>query len=113
MEAAEPDGITDELESRQDGQGSAQRLPDLPARAGFPYTQTERKAMDHSPEERQAILEQLWEDGGFKFMWSSFTDLMTDEAANRSPVDFVRSKIREVVKDPDVAERLCVRRSSR
>jgi cation diffusion facilitator CzcD-associated flavoprotein CzcO len=77
------------------------------SRAGFPYAPTERKAMDHSPEERQAILEQLWEDGGFKFMWGSFADLMTDKAANESAAEFVRSKIREVVKDPGVAERLC------
>ena len=76
------------------------------SRAGFPYTPAERSAFDVSDEERQAIYEQLWEHGGFKFMWGSFSDLLSDSAANDTAAEFVRNKIRQLVKDPEVAELL-------
>jgi cation diffusion facilitator CzcD-associated flavoprotein CzcO len=75
--------------------------------AGFPYFPIERKTMDVSAEERQQILEGLWEEGGFKFLWGGFSDLTTDLAANGIASEFIRSKIREIVKDPGTAERLC------
>ncbi len=75
--------------------------------AGFPYFPIERKALDVSAEEREEILEGLWQEGGFKFLWGSFSDLTLDPAANEIASDFIRSKIREIVKDPETAERLC------
>ena len=75
--------------------------------AGFPYSPIERKTMDASPEERQEILEGLWEEGGFKFLWGGFSDLLTDPAANEVASDFIRDKIRADVKDPETAEILC------
>ncbi|MBW2231128.1 MAG: NAD(P)/FAD-dependent oxidoreductase [Deltaproteobacteria bacterium] len=75
--------------------------------AGFPYFPIERKTMDVSAEERQEILEELWEEGGFKFLWGGFSDLMIDPTANAIVSEFVRSKIRESVKDPETAELLC------
>ncbi len=74
---------------------------------GFPYTGVERSAFEVSDEERKAIYEQLWQDGGFKFLWASFSDLLSDKAANDTAADFIRGKIRETVKDPEVAEKLC------
>ncbi|HEX5366883.1 MAG TPA: NAD(P)/FAD-dependent oxidoreductase [Acidimicrobiales bacterium] len=74
--------------------------------AGFPYTPSERSALEASDEERRAIYEGLWEDGGFKFLWGSFYDLLLNEDANETAAEFIRSKIREVVKDPKVAELL-------
>jgi cation diffusion facilitator CzcD-associated flavoprotein CzcO len=76
------------------------------SRAGFPYTPTEKSAMDFMPEEQQALCEDLWEQGGFRFLWGSFNDLMTSEEANEIVSEFVRGKIREAVKDPAIAERL-------
>ncbi len=76
------------------------------SQAGFPYTLQERSAKDVSDEERQAIYEQLWEDGGFKFLWGSFQDLLSDKEANDTAASFIRSKIGEIVKDPEVAELL-------
>jgi cation diffusion facilitator CzcD-associated flavoprotein CzcO len=75
--------------------------------AGFPYFPIERKTMDVSAEERQQILEELWEEGGFKFLWGGFCDLTTDLAANSVASEFIRTKIREIVKDPETAELLC------
>jgi len=76
------------------------------SRAGFPYTPTDKSAMDYTPDERQALCEDLWEQGGFRFLWGSFTDLMTSPKANEVVAEFVRGKIRDVVKDPEVAELL-------
>jgi cation diffusion facilitator CzcD-associated flavoprotein CzcO len=75
--------------------------------AGFPYFPIERKTMDVSAEERQQILEDLWEQGGFRFLWGGFCDLTTDLAANEVASEFIRNKIREIVKDPETAELLC------
>ncbi|MBW2270705.1 MAG: NAD(P)/FAD-dependent oxidoreductase [Deltaproteobacteria bacterium] len=75
--------------------------------AGFPYFPIERKTLDVSAEERQQILEELWEEGGFKFLWGGFSDMMTDPAANALVSEFIRNKIRASVNDPETAELLC------
>jgi len=75
--------------------------------AGFPYTPSERSALEVSDEERQEIYEQLWSEGGFKFMWGSFGDILLDKKANHTAAEFIRSKIREMVDDQETAELLC------
>ena len=75
--------------------------------AGFPYTPSSRSALELTEEERNAVFEGLWAEGGFKFLWGGFYDLMLNEEANHTAAEFIRSKIRSVVKDPEVAERLC------
>ncbi|KAF7586395.1 hypothetical protein BBP40_008945 [Aspergillus hancockii] len=60
-----------------------------------------RTFMSVSPEDRQALLEDLWHRGnGFQFMFGGFSDLVTDEAANEEVCQFVRRKIAGIVKDP-------------
>ena len=76
------------------------------SRAGFPYEAQDRSALSVSDKERTAIYEELWSEGGFKFLWGSFNDLVTNLEANNTAADFIRSKIRETVKDPEVAELL-------
>ncbi len=73
---------------------------------GFPYVPSERLAGDATPEEQRRVYEELWQLGGFRFFMSSFSDLLTDEAANDTAAEFVRAKIREIVKDPATAELL-------
>ena len=63
-------------------------------------------ALQSTPEEREAVYEDRWQDGGLGFM-AAFTDLMFDPKANETAADFVRDKIRGLVKDPEVAELLC------
>jgi cation diffusion facilitator CzcD-associated flavoprotein CzcO len=75
--------------------------------AGFPYTPTTRSALEVSDEERTKVYEGLWEEGGFKFLWGGFFDLLFNEEANQTAAEFIRSKIRETVEDPEVAELLC------
>jgi cation diffusion facilitator CzcD-associated flavoprotein CzcO len=62
--------------------------------------------MDFTPEEQQALCEELWELGGFRFLFGSFNDIMVSEEANEVVAEFVRGKIREVVKDPATAKLL-------
>ena len=74
--------------------------------AGQPYTLMERSALSVSDEERDAIYEAAWQEGGFKFILSTFNDISTDRRANDTASEFIRRKIREIVKDPEVAEKL-------
>jgi cation diffusion facilitator CzcD-associated flavoprotein CzcO len=76
------------------------------SRGGFPYSPTEKSAQDFSPEEQQALLEELWQIGGFRFLWGSFNDLLTNEETNELVAEFFRKKIREVVNDPAIAKSL-------
>ncbi|MBN9387628.1 MAG: NAD(P)/FAD-dependent oxidoreductase [Chloroflexi bacterium] len=56
-------------------------------------------------EERQQKFEQGWERGG-QTMMASFTDLTASLEGNKYAADFVRSKIAEIVKDPEIARML-------
>jgi cyclohexanone monooxygenase len=62
-------------------------------------------ALSVSPEERLKILEARWQSGGTTFM-AAFNDLIFNQDANDIAAEFVRGKIREIVKDPKTAELL-------
>ena len=58
------------------------------------------------PQVQRRELERSWRAGGFDIQYR-FSDLFTNEAAAAVAADFVRERIRDVVHDPEVAERLC------
>ncbi|HZG72586.1 MAG TPA: hypothetical protein VEY51_13695 [Chondromyces sp.] len=63
-------------------------------------------ALDDTPEERQRLYEQLWQEGGgFQFLFA-YNDLVTNDEANATLAEFMRYKIKEIVKDPQTAEDL-------
>ncbi len=72
---------------------------------GHPWLVAERSALETSPAERQALYEAAWENGGLRFR-ATFRDLVTDNAANVTASEFIRAKIREIVKDPATAAKL-------
>jgi len=75
---------------------------------GFGLNETSRSVHDVSDEERDAIFQKAWDTGGgFRFMFETFGDIATDEIANKYAQDFIRNKIKEIVKDPATAEKLC------
>ena len=74
---------------------------------GFPYASAERASTEATLEEQHATYEKAWELGGFRFFAAAFNDLLSDKAANDIAAEFVRDKIRSIVKDPETAERLC------
>jgi len=74
---------------------------------GFPVDANPgRSALDDTPEQREAHYEKLWQRGGFKFFLDLYTDIAISEEANKSLADFVRAKIREIVRDPETAAKL-------
>jgi cation diffusion facilitator CzcD-associated flavoprotein CzcO len=74
---------------------------------GMDYPATGVAVPEVSPEEQTRLLEAAWERGGFSLIFSTFTDLLTDESSNHVAAEFVRNKIRSIVKDPATAELLC------
>lgn len=74
--------------------------------AGFPFAAASRNAADFTPEERHEVYEQLWEKGGFSIALQSFKGVLVDRELNQEIGAFVRSKIKETVKDPEIAEQL-------
>jgi cyclohexanone monooxygenase len=67
-------------------------------------------AMSVSEMEREAAFQQAWDDGGaLHFMLGTFGDIITDRAANDAAAAFIRRKIAEIVKDPDVRDKLTPR----
>ncbi|NYD68105.1 flavin-containing monooxygenase [Agromyces atrinae] len=76
---------------------------------GVAMEPAEHSALEVSPEERQRIFESKWNEGGFHFANECFTDLATNHEASELASEFIRSKIREIVKDPATAELLSPR----
>jgi cyclohexanone monooxygenase len=74
--------------------------------AGFPYTASITYALEVSEAERRTAFEAAWGAGGFTFLSGTFRDLVLTEEANATAADFVRSKIDEIVRDPQVADML-------
>ena len=66
----------------------------------------DRSALDVCDEERTQRYEALWNQGAFGVL-QSFNDLRTNLEANDTLAEFVRGQIRRIVRDPEVAERLC------
>jgi cation diffusion facilitator CzcD-associated flavoprotein CzcO len=75
---------------------------------GHPFDVSEESALSVPEDERRKRYEAAWEAGGLRFR-AVFSDIMRDEAANSTAADFIRDKIRSIVKDPATAEKLTPR----
>ena len=73
---------------------------------GMPRQLPVQRTFDVSEEERLTAYEAAWESGRYGALLLAYTDLLTDKAANDSAVEFLRSKIGEIVENPEVAETL-------
>lgn len=64
-------------------------------------------AMSVSAAERRRVFQENWERGnGFRFMFGTFGDIATDPDANEAAASFIRSKIGDIVEDPETARKL-------
>ncbi|QCG67508.1 flavin-containing monooxygenase [Pseudomonas veronii] len=63
--------------------------------AGFDYDFDAGPWAEKTPDERQAVLEQLWEDGSLAMWLASFPEMFFDEQVNEVVSEFVRIKMRE------------------
>lgn len=75
------------------------------SRRGYAIPINDRSALEASPEEREREYELRWGRGGLH-MLTAFNDLYESEEANQTAADFVRTKIRQIVHDPNVADTL-------
>jgi cyclohexanone monooxygenase len=77
-------------------------------RTGILYAVNNESAREATAEERQRVYAERWQTGGTAFM-AAFRDLITDQEANDTAAEFVRARIRQIVKDPQTAEALAPR----
>ncbi len=73
------------------------------------YPPPTKSALQETPEDRRRNYERKWEQGGTVGMLTSYTDLLLSKEANETAAEFVREKIRGIVRDPAVAELLAPR----
>ncbi len=99
LDPAEREAVLADLDAFRAANGQAQ------AGFGAKYGMAEKLATEVSADERNQRFEERWALGGLPF-FGAFADLMVDPAANEAAADFVRAKIRAIVKDPVVAARL-------
>jgi cation diffusion facilitator CzcD-associated flavoprotein CzcO len=65
-----------------------------------------QSALAATPEQRQAAFEERWQIGGFALL-GAYNDLLLNLQSNGFAAEFVRGKIRGIVKDPATAALLC------
>src|ERR1700730_5890236 len=73
--------------------------------ACFIHTPDPRGAFEVSDEEREAFYEKLYGERGFGIWQGNFRDILIDRKANATISEFVARKIRERVKNQEVAEK--------
>ncbi len=69
---------------------------------GMGFRVEERKAVETPPEERERLYEAAWQRGGLQFR-ATFQDMLVSQEANDTAADFIKRKIRSIVKDPRTA----------
>src|SRR5262249_40793617 len=75
--------------------------------AGVPRERTLVRTFSVSAEERLAKFEEAYASGDLLALSTTFADLGADRAANETVCEFMRDKVRSIVRDPETAEALC------
>jgi cyclohexanone monooxygenase len=73
---------------------------------GVPWDINMQMALDVPAAQRQQQYEAAWAAGGATPMLVAYADLLANDAANETAAEFVRGKIRTIVRDPNVAAML-------
>ncbi|MBO1081293.1 flavin-containing monooxygenase [Roseomonas haemaphysalidis] len=74
-------------------------------RSGILYEYSQRGTFDVEEPERQAEYERRWGRGGANYT-HAFNDIFVRPEANEAAADYVRTRIRAIVRNPEVAEAL-------
>lgn len=73
----------------------------------FGFDESTIATTDVTPEERERIFQDAWDRGnGFYFMFGTFNDIAVSAEANDAAANFIKRKIKEIVKDPETARLL-------
>jgi cyclohexanone monooxygenase len=75
------------------------------SRNGLVFDFPTKGALDDNEEDRRKHYEEKWAFGGTIFT-ASYNDIAVNQASNDTAANFVRAKIGEIVKDPEVAKLL-------
>ncbi|PZC48031.1 MAG: cyclohexanone monooxygenase [Chloroflexi bacterium] len=74
------------------------------SRVGMGFIELGTKgALEATPEERELEFSKRWAKGGAGF-GAAYTDILSNEAANETAAEYVKAKIREIVRDPITAK---------
>ncbi|MFD0656277.1 flavin-containing monooxygenase [Thermocatellispora tengchongensis] len=76
---------------------------------GIPVEPATASALETDEEARRRAYEERWRRGSLTAILTAYTDLLVNREANETAAEFVRGKIREIVRDPEVAETLSPR----
>jgi cation diffusion facilitator CzcD-associated flavoprotein CzcO/acetyl esterase/lipase len=98
-----PQQKLDAFNADRDAYRQAARLSQI----GVPAPVTMVGALQVSEQARRAVYEAAWNSG--ELLPTTFADLQTSAEANETFCEFLREKIRSIVKDPVTAEALCPR----
>jgi cation diffusion facilitator CzcD-associated flavoprotein CzcO/acetyl esterase/lipase len=98
-----PQGKVDAFKADRDAYRQTARWSAI----GVPGPIVEMSALQVPDERRRAVYEAAWNSGDL--LPTTFADLLTSPAANETYCEFLRERIRSIVKDPATAEALCPR----
>ena len=73
---------------------------------GFEHVPDRRGFWNLTKEERREFWDELYDQPGFALLAGNFPEIFLEEEANKEISEYVASRIRERVTDPDVAEKL-------
>ena len=99
--------LTDEMRRELEENYNEMRQLVLASPIGMPFEIPQKSALEVSDEERNATLDKLWEIGSFRFMFTSYHDIVFDLKANATVAGYIEAKIRHTVNDPAKADILC------
>ncbi|MET7481393.1 NAD(P)/FAD-dependent oxidoreductase [Streptomyces sp. NPDC005648] len=74
--------------------------------SGFLHEINMQAGAEVSPEERQEFYEKMWNSPGFTKLTEHYRDMTYDPTVNGEWCAFMAGKIRDIVKDPETAEKL-------
>jgi cation diffusion facilitator CzcD-associated flavoprotein CzcO/acetyl esterase/lipase len=99
--------VDPQKQATYDADPAAYREAARHSQIGVPMERSMVSALAVSDAERHEAFELGWEEGGLFGVSRRFNDIISNPAANELASEFIRSKIREIVEDPDTAEALC------
>jgi len=74
--------------------------------AAFEHVPDSRSFYDVPPEKRREFWDRLYDEPGFGIWLANFPEIFIDEKANAEVSEYIADRIRQRVKDPEVAEKL-------
>ncbi|MGE4431244.1 MAG: flavin-containing monooxygenase [Sphingobium sp.] len=77
------------------------------SRFGVPIQFPSNSALEATPEEREEKYQYAWDNSHLLAYRLTYGDLLYNVEANNTVSEFLRNKIRQIVKDPETAEKLC------